>query len=150
MAEPWWLVARDVAGKARERSKQCARRCGRKRSFRGIKDARNGRGLYCRRINSAEWRHLLSLLAARALAPLTLLGAASVALGYDRWLRANMAKTCTHSLLRGGQMLYELLANMPEQRLRPLMQRFGELVLAQSGFTRMFGFMGVLWGSVEV
>jgi hypothetical protein len=41
-------------------------------------------------------------------------------------------KKRTHSLFRQGCMLYELIPNMPEHRLLPLMQRFAEM-LAQSG-----------------
>ena len=38
-------------------------------------------------------------------------------------------------------MLYDAIANMPEQRLRPLMEKFAELVLAQRVFTQVFGFL---------
>ena len=34
----------------------------------------------------------------------------------------------THSLFRQGCMLYELIPNMPEHRLKPLMQTFAEAV----------------------
>ena len=46
-------------------------------------------------------------------------------------LKSNTSKTRTHSLFRQGCMLYELIPNMPEHRLLPLMQRFAEM-LAQS------------------
>ena len=104
-------------------------------------DARFGRGLYQTRMSHRERRDRLLLLAAFAVALLTSLGAASEALGYDRRLRANTAKRRTHSLLRQGQMLYDAIANMPEQRLRPLMEKFTELVLAQPLFTQVFGFL---------
>lgn len=41
---------------------------------------------------------------------------ASETLGYDRWLHTNTAKTRTHSLLRQGQMLYDLLPNVRVER----------------------------------
>ena len=46
----------------------------------------------------------------------------------DRLLKANTSKTRTHSLFRQGCMLYELIPNMPEQRLAPLMEKFAEAV----------------------
>ena len=49
----------------------------------------------------------------------------------DRQLKSNTSKKRTHSLFRQGCMLYELIPNMPEPRLLPLMQRFAEM-LAQS------------------
>lgn len=141
MKEPWCLVASDAAAPPKELVNHYARRWGIETSFRDIKDARFGRGLYQTRISSTERRDRLLLLAAFALALLTLLGAASEALGYDRWLKANTSKKRTHSLLRQGQMLYDAIANMPEQRLRPLMEKFAELVLAQRVFTQVFGFL---------
>jgi len=40
----------------------------------------------------------------------------------DRHLKVNTAKHRTHSLFRQGCMLYELIPNMPEVRLRPLVE----------------------------
>ncbi len=134
-------MASDVEAPPKELINHYARRWGIETSFRDIKDARFGRGLYQTRISRPERRDRLLLLAAFALALLTLLGAASEALGYDRWLKTNTSKKRTHSLLRQGQMLYDAIANMPEQRLRPLMEKFAELVLAQRVFTQVFGFL---------
>jgi len=39
-------------------------------------------------------------------------------------LKVNTAKHRTHSLFRQGCMLYELIPNMPDARLRPLVARF--------------------------
>ena len=46
----------------------------------------------------------------------------------DRLLKSNTSKTRTHSLFRQGCMLYELIPNMPEHRLVPLMEKFAEAV----------------------
>jgi hypothetical protein len=46
----------------------------------------------------------------------------------DRHLKANTAKRRAHSLFRQGCMLYELIPNMPDVRLRPLVARFGEYI----------------------
>src|SRR5277367_5955407 len=67
-------------------------------------------------------------LNAFAIVLLTLLGAAGESLGMDRHLKVNTAKHRTHSLFRQGCMLYELIPNMPEFRLRPLIARFGEYI----------------------
>src|SRR4051794_9398676 len=71
------------------------------------------------RVNSPERRDRLWLLNAFAVVLLTLLGAAGEALDYDRHLKANTVKRRTHSLFRQGCMLYDLIPNMPESRLRP-------------------------------
>src|SRR5271156_3268996 len=44
----------------------------------------------------------------------------------------------THSLFRQGCMLYELIPTMPEPRLRPLMERFGEIVMQNSALEQTF------------
>ncbi len=50
----------------------------------------------------------------------------------DRHLKSNTSKTRTHSLFRQGCMLYDLIPNMPEVRLRPLMQHFAEVMQRSS------------------
>ena len=82
--------------------------------------------------DTPERRDRLLLISAFAMALLTMLGAAGESLGMDRQLKSNTSKTRTHSLFRQGCMLYELIPNMPEHRLLPLMQRFAEM-LARSG-----------------
>jgi hypothetical protein len=70
---------------------------------------------------------------------LTLLGAAGEALGYDRMLKTNTVKRRVHSLFRQGCMLYDLIPNMPEARLRPLMERFALMLHDQPLFANVFG-----------
>ncbi len=50
---------------------------------------------------------------------LTMLGTAGEDLGMDRHLTSNTSKTRMHSLFHQGCILYELIPNMPEIRLRP-------------------------------
>ncbi len=57
---------------------------------------------------------------------LTLPGAASESLGLDRLLKSNTSKRRTHSLLRQGCLLYGLIPNMPEHRLRALIVKYAE------------------------
>ena len=71
------------------------------------------------------------LLSALAIGLLTLSGAAGESLGYDRWLRANTVKYRTHSLFRQGLMLYEHIPDWPGHRLRPLMEKFAQLLMEQ-------------------
>jgi hypothetical protein len=46
----------------------------------------------------------------------------------DRHPKVNTAKRRTYSLFRQGCMLYELIPNMPDVRLRPLVARFSEYI----------------------
>ena len=108
-------------------------------SFRDSKNLRFGMGLGLARVKEPERRDRLWLLSALAMVLLTLLGMAGESLGYDRMLKANTVKRRTHSLFRQGVMLYELIPTMPQERLRPLVQRFGEMLLGQRSFTAVFG-----------
>ena len=80
----------------------------------------------------------LLLLNAFAVVLLTLLGAAGESLGMDRHLKSNTVKTRSHSLFRQGSTLYDLIPNMPEHRLRPLIDRFAEMLQQSRAFTETF------------
>jgi len=138
MKEPWCLVASDPEASASALTKCYGKRWAIECGFRDTKNLRFGMGMCSARIHSTERRDRLWLLNAFAVALLTLLGAAGESLGYDRHLKANTVKRRTHSLFRQGAMLYELIPNMPEHRLRPLMERFGEMLLAQPTFSGTF------------
>jgi hypothetical protein len=107
--------------------------------FRDTKDLRFGMGMASIRVSTPERRDRLWLLNAFAVVLLTLLGAAGEALGYDRHLKSNTSKKRTHSLFRQGAMLYELIPMMPEPRLRPLLQRFGAMLLEIPVFAGVYG-----------
>src|SRR5271157_3984385 len=68
----------------------------------------------------------------------TLLGTVGESLGMDRLLKSNTSKTRTHSLFRQGCMLYDLIPNMPDHRLAPLMSKFAEALSTAAEFSRMF------------
>src|SRR5271157_1376745 len=70
---------------------------------------------------------------------LTILGAAGESLGMDRQLRTSTAKRRVHSLFRQGCLLYDLIPNMPEERLRPLVERYEELLRQNRSFSQAFG-----------
>ena len=139
MKEPWCLVASFSQAKARPIIQGYAKRWRIEPGFRDCKDPRFGMGLSQTRIGSIQRRDRLFLISAFATALLTLLGAAGESLGYDRLLKSNTVKKRVHSLFRQGCMLYELIPNMPTERLKPLVERFGELVNEQRVFNEVFG-----------
>ena len=108
-------------------------------SFRDSKDLRFGMGMSALRINDPQRRDRLLLLNAFAILLLTILGAAGESLGMDRQLRTSTAKRRVHSLFRQGCLLYDLIPNMPEARLRPLIERYAELLHQNATFAGVFG-----------
>jgi hypothetical protein len=53
--------------------------------------------------------------------------------------KSNTVKKRVHSLFRQGCMLYELIPNMLADRLRPLIERFSEMLNEQRVFKEVFG-----------
>ena len=97
-------------------------------SFHDTKDLRFGMGLSAVRISDPQRRDRLLLLNAFAVVLLTRLGAAGESLGMDRHLKSNTVKTRIQSLFRQGGMFYDLIPNMPDPRLKPLIQRYAEIL----------------------
>ena len=96
-------------------------------------------GLAVLRISDPQRRDRLLLVSALAVVLLTLLGMAGESLGFDRLLKSNTSKRRTHSLFRQGCLLYDLIPNMPEYRLRPLIEKYAELLRQNSLFVQTFG-----------
>jgi len=138
MKEPWCLVTSTPDATAPQIIKLYSKRWGVEPSFRDTKDLRFGLGLCAVRIADPQRRDRLLLLNAVAVVLLTLLGAAGESLGMDRHLKSNTVKTRSHSLFRQGSTLYDLIPNMPEHRLRPLIDRFAELLQQSRAFTETF------------
>ena len=138
MREAWCLAASNAEATAREIMNQYAKRWTIEPGFRDTKDLRFGMGLSVLRIADPQRRDRLLLLNAFAIVLLTLLGAAGESLGMDRHLKVNTAKHRTHSLFRQGCMLYELIPNMPDARLRPLVARFREYLNQHEAFNQTF------------
>ena len=115
-----------------------SKRWGVEPSFRDTKDLRFGMGLSSVRISDPQRRDRLLLLNAFAVVLLTLLGAAGESLGMDRHLKSNTVKTRTHSLFRQGCMFYDLIPNMPEHRLKPLIERYAEILQQSRVITETF------------
>ena len=128
MKEPWCLAISDESKKPKEAIDYYGMRWTIEPSFRDTKDLRFGMGLSHMRISTPERRDRLLFLNAVAINILTILGAAGESLGMDRQLKSNTSKKRTHSLFRQGCMLYELMPNMPEVRLLPLIRRFNEML----------------------
>jgi hypothetical protein len=139
MKEPWCLVTAATDKPARELINLYAKRWGIECQFRDSKDIRFGMGMSAVHVSTPDRRDRLWLINAFAVALLTLLGAAGEALGFDRMLKSNTTKRRTHSLLRQGIMLFQLIPTMPEHRLLPLVEKFAEVLNAQTVFSEMFG-----------
>src|SRR5271169_3187378 len=139
MKQPWCLATSLSDEEAGSLLKKYAKRWSIECSFRDTKDPHFGMGMGQIRINSSERRDRLWLLNALAAALLTLLGAAGEALGFDKHLKASTTKRRTHSLFRQGCMHYQLIPTMQKSRLRPLMEKFGQLLREQPLFADIYG-----------
>jgi len=139
MKQPWCLATSVTHETARALINLYGKRWGIECGFRDTKDLRFGLGMGAMHVSTPDRRDRLWLINAFAVVLLTLLGAAGEALGYDRHLKSNTNKRRTHSLLRQGSMLYELIPTMPNPRLRPLIQQFAQMLAAQPVFSEMFG-----------
>ncbi len=138
MKEPWCLAASDPEAVAAVLVNHYAKRWTIEPAFRDTKDLRFGMGLSSTRIGEPTRRDRLLLVSAFAMALLTLLGAVGESLGMDRLLKSNTSKTRTHSLFRQGCMLYDLIPNMPEHRLAPLIERFAQAMSDTGEFSGLF------------
>jgi hypothetical protein len=138
MKEPWCLAASDAGATAPQIIALYAKRWRVEPSFRDTKDLRFGLGLSAVHIADPQRRDRLLLLNAFAVVLLTLLGAAGESLGMDRHLKSNTVKTRTHSLFRQGCLLYDLIPNMPEHRLRPLAERYANILEQSRVVTETF------------
>jgi Transposase DDE domain len=139
MKEPWCLAASTTEEPARALVNLYAKRWGIECAFRDTKDLRFGMGMSSVHVSTPDRRDRLWLISAFAVVLLTLLGTAGETLGYDRHLKSNTTKRRTHSLFRQGAMLYELIPNMPAHLLRPLVERFAEMLVDQPVFVETFG-----------
>jgi len=139
MKEAWHLAASDASLSAPQIIKLYSKRWTIEPSFRDSKDMRFGMGLGALRIDDPRRRDRLLLLNAFAILLLTILGAAGESLGMDRQLRSSTAKRRVHSLFRQGCLLYDLIPSMPEERLRPLVERYAQLIRQNATFTGAFG-----------
>jgi hypothetical protein len=139
MKQAWCLAASSGTAPAKELIGYYGRRWGIECGLRDTKDLRFGMGMGSMHVKTPDRRDRLWLINAFAVVLLTLLGAAGEALGYDRMLKTNTAKRRVHSVFRQGCMLYDLIPMMPEARLRPLTERFSQMLQQQLLFADVFG-----------
>jgi hypothetical protein len=139
MKEPWCLATNITGETARTLINLYGKRWEIECGFRDTKDLHFGMGMSTARVRTPDRRDRLWLLNAFAVTLLTLLGQAGEDLGYDRLLKSNTAKRRTHSLFRQGCMLYELMPNMDDERLQPLIQKYCQILSDLPLFNKCFG-----------
>ena len=139
MAEPWHLATSLEDKTGADIVALYGKRFSIEETFRDLKNLRFGMGLTDTRISSPQRRDRILLVGAIAASLLTLLGAAGESLGLDMKMKANTVKTRTHSLLNQGLFYFDCLLNMRDERARPLMQRFDELLRQHAATLEIFG-----------
>lgn len=140
MKEGWYLVSSrsDLTGSQIKAA--YGRRFTVEETFRDVKNPRLGLGLKQTVVERCDRRDMLFLLAVLSHALLTLLGQAGQDLGMDRrYLGAS--RPGAMSLFKQGSMLYDMLPNMKEHWLEPLMKRFDEVLRDHTLYS---GILGVL------
>lgn len=141
MKDAWYLATTLSKCRASDVVKLYGKRFTIEETFRDQKDIRFGMGLRATHIRGPARRDRLLLLAAIAHALLTLLGAASEAVGFDKGLKANTVKRRTHSLYRQGQYWYDSIPWMSDERLRTLMIAFDAIVSEHRVFEQLYAFL---------
>lgn len=139
MKEAWCLATSLAERSASEIVKLYGKRFTIEETFRDHKDMRFGLGLAATHIGDPQRRDRLLLLLAFAHVLLTLLGAASEAIGFDRALKANTSPKRTHSLFRQGAYWYGAIPNMREDWLAELMVAFDRILSQQPLVQAVFG-----------
>jgi hypothetical protein len=142
MKEPWLLAVSTQELTGSEAKRRYGSRFTCEESFRDIKDLRYGLGMTWTRVTKPLRRDRMMLLATLAHALLMELGAAGEDVGLDRLLKTNTSTKRTLSLFRQGLRWYQLLPNMPTQRLRKLMKAFDERVRRHPVFSLLVGVVG--------
>ena len=137
MQEPWCLVSCRHDRKGVEIKVAYGRRFTVEETFRDVKNPRFGLGLTQVVHARNDRRDALFLLAILAHTLLPLLGKAGQDLGMDRLLGATRPRQL--SLFRQGLMLFELIPQMREDRLRALAKQCGALLQEHVLLTAMLG-----------
>jgi hypothetical protein len=137
--EPWLLASSrsDLTGTAL--THLYGKRFTVEETCRDVKNPRLGLGLKPTVMARNDRRDALFLLAVLAHTLLTRLGKAGEELGMDRWLGATRPRQ--YSRFRQGQMLFDLIPTMERQRLRTLLQRFGQLLREHALLSQVLGYL---------
>lgn len=139
MADAWFLATSLKDARAAEIIKLYGKRWSIETTFRDTKDLHFGMGLSATHIRNAQRRDRLMFLLALAHALLTLLGAASERVGFDKMLKSNTSTKRTHSLYRQGHYYYHSIPHMRDEWLLTLMTAFDEVVREHELFETAFG-----------
>lgn len=139
MKDAWCLASSDPDATGTEVKRLYGKRFSIEETFRDTKDLRYGMGMSWNSVGTPERRDRMILVAVLAQSLLTVLGEAGEALKLDRLLKTNTAKKRTLSLLRQGLLWYERVPTMPEDRLKALMTKFGELLSQHNVFNLALG-----------
>jgi hypothetical protein len=137
-----WILATSIStSMASKVVKLYSRRFTVEENFRDIKDIKFGMGLSHVSVSKPERRDRILIASAIAISLLTVLGAAGESLGFDRLLKANTAKTRTHSLLTQGAFYFQAMINYKDEKLLSLINKFTELLNQQRVFQDLFGWI---------
>ncbi|MDH5491338.1 MAG: IS4 family transposase [Myxococcales bacterium] len=128
MKDAWFLATSLRDRPSRQIIAIYAKRFTIEETFRDLKDPRYGLGMHGIRVKRTDRRDRMTMLFAIAHSLLTLLGAASERIGYDRALRVNTVKKRTHSLFTQGKFYYECIPNMSDVRLKPLIKAYVDIL----------------------
>lgn len=137
MKSGWYLASSLKTAGATELKKLYGRRFSIEETFRDIKDMRFGLSMSWTPIRAPARRDRLFLLATITHALLSMLGQAGEALGFDRTLKVNTSKRRQYSLFRQGCIWMDFIPNMKEERLHPLLSKFGEILLE----SKLYGYL---------
>lgn len=131
-----WVLACSVANIATQTIlNYYGKRWGTECSYRDEKDLRFGFGLKTAKISSIQRRDRLLLISAIAIIFLTLLGAASEIIGFDKYIKANTSKKRTHSLYTQGKIVLNLIKNMKNWWLEQIIDAMKNLILSLTVIT---------------
>jgi hypothetical protein len=141
MKEAWCLATSRTDKTAADIVKWYGKRFTIEETFRDTKNGHLGMGLSATHIRNEARRDRLIFIAAIAHMLVTLLGAAGEKCGLDRTLKSNTSAKRQLSLYNQGLHWYMAIPRMREERLRLLIDAYGE-VLKEHALTReLFGIL---------
>lgn len=124
MKDLWCLAASTKHLSSSFIKKLYGKRWGTETSYRDEKDIQFGLGLKKSRIKNTLRRDRLFLISALAIILLTLLGAASEKVGFDKYIKANTSPRRTHSLFFQGRVILQLMSHMRQRWRDKLIEAF--------------------------
>ena len=139
MKDAWCIATSRRDKSASEIIKWYGKRFTIEETFRDTKNGLLGMGMSATHIRDEARRDRLIFIAAIAHMLLTLLGAAGERCGLDRTLKSNTSKKRQMSLYNQGLHWYMAIPNMREQRLRLLIDAYGQVPRDHALTRELFG-----------